>query len=154
MRTVSPYALAWDDENYYCLAYDEKHPGKVSHFRVDKMENVTISYSPRLPLPNGIDIKEYGTRVFGMYACERIYVRLKASNDLVGVIYDKFGTDVGITDNGDGTFTTRFETYVGPPLIGWLMQFGSRIEVLAPESLREEIEMQARRIAEVYAKGD
>lgn len=154
MRTVSPYALAWDNENYYCLAYDENHPGKVSHFRVDKMENVTISYSPRLPLPNGMDIKEYGTRVFGMYACERIYVRLKSSNDLVGVIYDKFGTDVGITDNGDGTFTTRFETYVGPPLIGWLMQFGSRIEVLAPESLREEIEMQARRIAEVYAKGD
>lgn len=154
VRSVSPYALAWDDENYYCLAYDENHPGKVTHFRVDKMENVTLLEASRLSLPDGIDIKEYGNRVFGMYACEQIYVRLKATNDLIGVIYDRFGTDVGITDNGDGTFTTRFETYVGPPLLGWLMQFGSRIEILSPESLRDEIEKQARSIAELYVKGD
>ncbi len=153
-RSVSPYGLAWDNENYYCLAYDERHPGKVSHFRVDKMEDVALSDSPRLPLPNGINIKEYGARVFGMYACEQIYVRLKVSTELVGVIYDRFGTDIGITDNGDGTFTTRFETYAGPPLTGWLMQFGSRIEVLTPEPLREEIAKQAKNIAELYAKGD
>ena len=149
---ASPWALTWDDENYYCLAFDEKHPGKVTHYRVDKMENVTLLEEPRLPLPEGIDIKKYGARVFGMYACENIYVRLRATNDLVGVFYDRFGTDIGVCDNGDGTFTTHFETYAGPPLIGWLMQFGARIEVISPDSLRKSVEEQARQITELYSK--
>ena len=151
-RKISPYALVWDDENYYCLAFDENHPGKVTHYRVDKMENVTLLEEPRLPLPEGIDIKKYGARVFGMYACENIYVRLRATNDLVGVFYDRFGTDIGVCDNGDGTFTTHFETYAGPPLIGWLMQFGARIEVISPDSLRKSVEEQARQITELYSK--
>ena len=66
--------------------------------------------------------------------------------------YDRFGTDIGICDNGDGTFTTHFETYAGPPLIGWLMQFGARIEVISPDSLRKSVEEQARQITELYSK--
>ncbi len=39
--TASPYALTWQDENYYLIADCEKHEG-VSHFRVDKMEDIEI----------------------------------------------------------------------------------------------------------------
>jgi predicted DNA-binding transcriptional regulator YafY len=36
---ASPYALSWDDENYYMTAFYEKY-GSLSNFRIDKMENV------------------------------------------------------------------------------------------------------------------
>ena len=36
---VSPYALLWDDENYYLIGYDE-NAGILKHFRVDKMDGV------------------------------------------------------------------------------------------------------------------
>ena len=36
---VSPWALTWDDENYYMVAIDSSDE-KVKHFRVDKMLNI------------------------------------------------------------------------------------------------------------------
>ena len=38
---VSPWALTWDDENYYMIAYD-MGAGKIKHFRVDKMRAIRI----------------------------------------------------------------------------------------------------------------
>ena len=36
---LSPYALMWDDENYYMLAYDAS-VGQIRHYRVDKMTRI------------------------------------------------------------------------------------------------------------------
>ena len=33
---VSPWALVWDDENYYLVGY-EKHNAQIRHYRVDKL---------------------------------------------------------------------------------------------------------------------
>ena len=40
--TLSPYSLAWEDENYYCIGYYEKYDS-ISNFRVDRMEDVEVS---------------------------------------------------------------------------------------------------------------
>ena len=39
---VSPWALTWDDENYYLIAYSEKYD-KIIHFRVDKMSGISVT---------------------------------------------------------------------------------------------------------------
>lgn len=36
---VSPWALSWDDENYYLIAYDSSER-MIKHFRVDKMLDI------------------------------------------------------------------------------------------------------------------
>ena len=36
---ISPWALVWDDENYYMIGYDSKAE-KIKHYRVDKMMNI------------------------------------------------------------------------------------------------------------------
>ena len=38
---VSPFALTWDDENYYMVAYDSD-AAIIKHYRVDKMEKISI----------------------------------------------------------------------------------------------------------------
>ena len=40
---VSPWALTWDDENYYMVGYEEAS-GKIKHYRVDKMQEIRISW--------------------------------------------------------------------------------------------------------------
>ena len=37
---VSPFAMTWDDENYYMVAYDSE-AGIIKHYRVDKMEKIS-----------------------------------------------------------------------------------------------------------------
>ena len=43
---VSPWALTWSDDNYYMIGFDSKN-GKVKHYRVDKMDKVTLTDSER-----------------------------------------------------------------------------------------------------------
>lgn len=46
LYTVSPFALTWDNENYYLVAYD--HMKKmIHHYRVDKMLRITVTDTPR-----------------------------------------------------------------------------------------------------------
>lgn len=44
---VSPFALVWNDENYYMVAYDAK-TDLIKNYRVDKMRNVVIAENDRL----------------------------------------------------------------------------------------------------------
>ena len=46
IRILSPWALIWQDQNYYLMAYDDA-AGKMKHFRVDKMRNVSVTDSLR-----------------------------------------------------------------------------------------------------------
>ena len=43
---VSPWALTWDDENYYLVAYDAA-VGIIKHYRVDKMWDTEILEADR-----------------------------------------------------------------------------------------------------------
>ena len=38
---VSPYALVWDSENYYLVAYEEE-AGAIRHYRADKMASLRM----------------------------------------------------------------------------------------------------------------
>lgn len=39
--TASPWALCWDDENYYLIAYDTC-ADSIKHYRVDKMDDIEV----------------------------------------------------------------------------------------------------------------
>lgn len=44
--SVSPWALTWDDENYYMIAYDDES-GIIKHYRVDKMIKIRVGEESR-----------------------------------------------------------------------------------------------------------
>ena len=45
---VSPYALLWDDENYYLIGYDSAF-SEIRHFRVDKISDLCTAGDGRAP---------------------------------------------------------------------------------------------------------
>ena len=65
---VSPWALTWDDENYYLVAYDTPEQ-KIKHFRVDKMEGIRLEKEKRDGAEQfqKFDMAVYSRQVFGMY---------------------------------------------------------------------------------------
>ena len=150
---ASPYALSWDDENYYLIAFYERR-GNISHFRVDKMENIEILDLPRRGLPeeSGFDLPSYSRRVFNMFGGEQETLRLEFDNALVGVVLDRFGADIPLQACGNGRFQIHVEAYVSPTLLGWLFSFGSRVRVLSPESLIELFRRRLEECGSVYAQ--
>lgn len=80
---VSPWALSWDDENYYLIAYDTA-AGKIKHYRVDKMLKISCLKDQRdgKELFDKFDMAAYARKSFGMFGGEEQYVKLLCENSL------------------------------------------------------------------------
>lgn len=136
---VSPWVLMWDDEYYYLLAYDPSI-SDIKHYRVDRMLNVRML--PELKR-EGKDIYEkyrkgFSRKTFGMFGGDDVFVKLKCTNRMAGVIIDRFGQDTMMVPKDDGHFTAHVLIARSPQFFGWVASNGMDIEILEPESLREE----------------
>ncbi len=150
--TVSPYALIWDDENYYLLAWDET-AGELRHYRVDKMAQIDALERPREGKDafRALDMSQYSQRVFGMFGGQTQRVKLRFADHLAGAVLDRFGRDAMLVRDGEGRFTVTQELTVSPPFFAWLFSFGTEAEILAPESVRRGAAAAIRALAELYA---
>ena len=88
---VSPWLLTWDDENYYLVAYDAD-AGKMKHYRVDKMLDLSAVDQARCGRTDyeQMDIASYSRKNFGMFAGEETTVQLLCDTSMTGVIIDRF----------------------------------------------------------------
>lgn len=139
---ASPYGLCWDSENYYLVAHTEDR-GKT-HYRVDKMAEIRLLDSPRQhpELYKDLNMAQYAKQVFGMYQGEPKNVRLSFPEELADSAVDKFGSDVMMIPQGDGTFTLSAPVAVSPVFFSWVFSFGGRVKILGPDDVaRKYIEM-------------
>ena len=139
---VSPVALTWNDENYYLIAHSDDADG-FKHFRVDRMSDVQKLAEPRSPDMGELDLAEYSKKVFGMFSGEEVKVKLRVSNQLVGAMIDRFGSDVIMTEDGDEHFIVTVNVALSPVFFGWLFQFGELCQVESPQRLKDELKRRA-----------
>ncbi len=149
--SVSPYALIWDDENYYLLAWDDDAKMQ-KHYRVDKMQKISAIDAPRQGSEHfeNMDTALYAKKVFAMFGGREETVKLRFSNNLVSAVIDRFGNDIIIAPQGDEHFTITLDIEVSPQFRAWLCGFGTGVEVLSPESVRKEMGELARGLSEIY----
>lgn len=62
---------------------------------------------------------------------------------LIGAVYDKFGEDTAMQRTAEHTITATVDVQVSPTLFGWLFQFGNKMSIISPSSLKEEYTKQA-----------
>ena len=143
--TVSPYALNWDAENYYLVAFDAE-AGRIKHYRVDRMANILTTDEPRdgQAFYSRLDMAEYTRAVFGMFAGEAQTVRMRFENALVGPVLDRLGTDSMLIPDGDSHFTVTAKIVVSSQYFAWLFGFGARAQILAPEPVAEQYRQALR----------
>lgn len=147
---VSPYALCWREENYYLVGYYPKYDA-VTNFRVDKMENVdVITDEKRVPQPKNFNLNEYTKKRFGMFSGRDERITLRVHNSLSGVIFDRFGKNITVSIEDEDHFTINQPVTVSNILFGWIMQFGDKIEILSPESVRNEFKDHISSVMDLY----
>lgn len=150
---VSPYALLWNDENYYLLAYDSE-ADLIKHFRVDKMENVRVTTSPvcRPEKYARFDPAAYSTKTFAMYGGREELVTFRCAERLSGVMLDRFGMSPTFFPERSGRFSFSVRVNVSPTFYGWVMSFGTDMEIVSPPSVREEFAACLADISARYRK--
>ena len=135
---ASPYALLWDDENYYLIANSQRHG--LTHYRVDKMEQICLMTEPRIFTREAKEFSPaiYSKEVFGMYRGQRQRVKLRFENALAGVVVDRFGKDIMPIPDGKAHFTLTVNVSISPNFLGWVAGFGGRAAIVFPQSAVEE----------------
>ncbi|MGN1149043.1 MAG: helix-turn-helix transcriptional regulator [Lachnospiraceae bacterium] len=136
---VSPWALIWDDENYYLAAYDGQAE-IIKHYRVDKMGSVSLTKEDREGREQfeKINPAEYTKQTFGMFGGKEEIVTLQFCDRLIGVVLDRFGKETDIRKKEEESFTVRIKVVVSGQFFGWLAGLGKDAKIIAPIEVKEK----------------
>ncbi len=149
---MSPWALTWDDENYYLIAFDEE-AGKIKHFRVDKIKNVRILDKKRVGRDEfkEFDMAKYAKMSFGMFGGEETKVKLAFEDDMVGVFLDRFGKDITIfPDDKKGWSLINVDVAVSDQFLGWIFALGPKVRIVGPAAVTERFAKELETLKKLY----
>ena len=150
---VSPWALSWNDGNYYLIAYDGEK-GIIKHFRVDKMLHIELNGEKRegKQVFQSFDMAAYARKMFGMYGGKEERGRLECENSFAGVIIDRFGKDVTLNRLDDTHFFVNVEAAVSRQFLSWVIGLGEGVKITGPESVVARMEDEICRLMRQYQK--
>ena len=146
---VSPWALTWDDENYYMIAYDGASDS-IRHYRVDKMEHISLTENRRegQQIFHDLNIASYSRKMFGMFSGEEKNVRLRCENRFIGVIRDRFGADLMVRYLDEEHFSVQVSVAVSPQFFSWVFGLGGAVQIMEPTDVRAAFQQQLRDMIE------
>lgn len=146
---VSPWALTWDDEYYYLVAFDD-FSKTCKHYRVDKMIKPQMIGLCREGADRfrDLDMAVYSKATFGMYGGEKKRVTIQFHNKMSGVFIDRFGKDITFLPVDEKHSELTVDVFVSPQFYGWIFGLGKDVRITSPTDVVEEIKEQARKFLE------
>ena len=148
---VSPWALLWEDENYYLIAFDSSYQ-EIRHYRVDKMLNISCTDFLREGKEyfEKFNLAEYSKKNFGMFSGEEEMVKLEVHNSLTGVMIDRFGKEIMMIPADKEHFRIHVKVAVSPQFFGWIFGLGKEVRILGPENVVNKMKEELKKISELY----
>lgn len=149
--TVSPWALLWDDENYYMVAFDD-WDHKIKHYRVDKMMNICICEEERAGKEEfkNFDMAKYSKATFGMYHGDKKKVCIRFANHMCGVFIDRFGKDILFMKVDEDYSELVVDINVSLQFFGWIFSLGKDVTVISPKEVVDEIKEYTKEFLKKY----
>ena len=150
---VSPWALTWDDENYYLIGFDAEED-KIKHYRVDKMRDIELTDDKREGKEHfkQFDMAAYARMNFGMFGGEEVRVNLHFQNEMVGVLLDRFGKDISIyrTDK-EGWSETYVDVALSDQFLGWIFSLGTSVKIVGPDDVVKRFKSELNAMKRLYS---
>lgn len=141
LYTEEPIGMVIENSNYYLLCYrpEPEYKHNIRTFRLDRICGACVMQQPicKEALSTQKKSMRYRMQIFKMYSGELQKVTLQFSSSLIGVMYDKFGTDITIQKNGE-RFRTTVEVQISPTFWGWLLQFPGDMKIVEPNYLNDD----------------
>jgi hypothetical protein len=85
-----------------------------------------------------------------MFGGKLTAVTLEASNDMAGILIDRFGKDINMIPIDNEHFETRVEVALSLQFYGWLIGLGPDIRLTGPTPAVKELKAHIRRLNEQY----
>ena len=91
-----------------------------------------------IAMPDDFDIENYTKEVFFMFSGEKVLVDLRCDNSLMKTMVDRFGEDVTTLAYDMTSFRVQTEVSASPTFFGWVFGFNGKVQILAPERVKEQ----------------
>ena len=150
---VSPWALTWDDENYYLVAFDDLTK-TMKHYRVDKMMKIALVNEKREGEDafKQFDMASYTRMNFGMYNGRIEKVKIEFPNSMCGVFIDRFGKNIAFRRIDEEHSYLLVDVAVSYQFFGWIFSLGKEVKVVEPYDVVEKMREAAKEFAANYDK--
>jgi predicted DNA-binding transcriptional regulator YafY len=151
-RKVDPYRIWFFNGTFYLIGYCHQR-GEVRIFALDRIKMLHQT-KDAFEVPEGFDFEEFMRPSFGVFQRDPVRVKIWFAPDAAGYIKEKIWHDTQeIAPQKDGSIIFEAEVAATQEIKSWVMSWGSKAEVLEPQSLREEIRAESEALLEKYGRG-
>ena len=154
-RVVEPYHIMPYGRSWHLIAYDHLRQ-EVIQFKVDRVQEAEL-LGTTYTIPADFDIDTYLGDAWGLMRGaarepERVVLLFEpeAGRWVAEEIWHKSQISEMLPD---GRVLVKFYVGITPEMVNWLLYYGSRVQVLEPEWLREQVVEEHRRAAGIYEYG-
>ena len=134
---VTPFAIIYNKQEFYIIGIKEGQE-KFYNYRLDRIKNLVTLDEKRTINKSTKEIKEYAQSIVEMFGGEKQEIEADCDMVLLDTVFDLFGKNITIIKIDD----SKFKLKVDANAFGfkfWAMRNLDCVEVLKPQSLREEM---------------
>ena len=151
---VNPYQIVANNGRFYLICNYDKYDN-VAHFRIDRMTDVheleeKIKPMKEVPELDGrLNLPKHMAEHIYMFSGPSSAIKLATTADMMSELVDWFGTDFKIMEQDGDRIVVRLNCNE-KAMRFWALQYGPYVEVLGPESLREQIKTDIAAMSNKY----
>ncbi|HTY63834.1 MAG TPA: WYL domain-containing protein [Acidobacteriota bacterium] len=147
-RKVDPYHLWYAGGALYLIGYCHTRKD-IRMFAIDRILSVTVTSFP-CQMPLGFNVEEYVQNALTvMRGGTPIDVELQFDRATTAWAKDRiWHPSQKATIDKEGRLTLTLQVAETPELVGWILSFGSGVQVIKPDSLRQQLKSTATKIAD------
>lgn len=134
---VAPYAIVYNNQEFYMIGIKE---GKTHFYsyRLDRMKSIKQLEEKRTVAKTASEIKEFAESLVDMFGGEKDVVEVECRDYLLDDVFETFGKNIELRRVNDERFRVKLEANL-EGFKFWVLRNLESVEVLSPESFRNEI---------------
>lgn len=90
-----------------------------------------------IPKPRQYSIGDFAEKAFQLFDSEHAQVELLCENSMMNTVLDHFGEKIKTRKVDERHFSFVAEVSVSPTFFAWVFQFGGKIKILGPQSVKD-----------------
>lgn len=141
---INPYQMAATDGRYYLICNHDRFD-TISHYRVDRITNITLLPSKRKSIEKlkgyeqGLDLKQYMEEHIYMFSGDSVSVSLRLKKYALNEFIEFFNPErIIFYDQSEDEVTARVRVN-RTAMRNWALRYALHVKVLSPEDLVEDI---------------
>ena len=148
---VNPLGTVFDNGYYYLFCYDDYH-NSIVHYRVDRMDALQMIDEACSEIANKKrgELSERKSKLFSMFGGEERKIEFAIDKELIGVIYDKFGTNAKLKGLDGDMIHFSVDVLVSPTFLAWCCSLGKKLKITAPLDVVEQIRVYIKGLSSNY----